>query len=121
MFHQAKRVFWYLNWNSIASKMLSCLRTPQMQDCIFVQFFYESFSSALAYMENTYSEAIAMQPAVLYVPCAIFSKVQTGNIIIFSQFEEGSLPSKYHNGTESNDESDENSTLPPLIIEAKMN
>ena len=32
--------------------------------------FDESFSSALAYMSQTYSEAMAMHPEVMYTPCA---------------------------------------------------
>ena len=48
--------------------------------------FNESFSSALAYTSQTYSEAISMCLAVSYIPCATSSREQTGNIITFAQF-----------------------------------
>ena len=63
---------------------------------------------------------MAMRMTVPYITYATFSKEQTGDIIMFSQFEEGNLLSKSHNGTESGDKSDEYSTLPPLTSEAKM-
>ena len=50
--------------------------------------FDESFSSALVYMSNTYSEALAMQTSVSYIFYATSSHVQTGYIIIFAQFGE---------------------------------
>ena len=48
-------------------------------------------SSMLAYMSRPYSEAMAMCPDVTYKPYATSSKEQTGNIIMFSQFEDGGL------------------------------
>ena len=83
-------------------------------------FFDEIFSSDLAYTSQPYSEAMIMQPAVLYIPYATYSKEQTGYIIMFTQFEGRNLLSEYCNGMESGDESDDSSTLPPFIIEAKM-
>ena len=53
--------------------------------------FYESFSSALLYTSRPYTEAMAMRPAVTYTPYATSSKEQTGNVITFTQFEEGNL------------------------------
>ena len=53
--------------------------------------FDESLSIALAYMSQPYSEEMLMIPAVKYAPCATSSKEQTGNIITFSQFEEGNI------------------------------
>ena len=41
-------------------------------------------------------------------------------IIIFTQFEEGSLLSENRNNTESGNKSDDNSTLAPLISEEEM-
>ena len=46
--------------------------------------FDESFSSALAYMPQHYSEAMAMRPEVTYTPYAKSSKEQTGNVITFA-------------------------------------
>ena len=51
--------------------------------------FDETFSSALAYTSNPYSEAIAMRPAVSYIPYATSYHDQTGHIINFAQFWEG--------------------------------
>ena len=42
------------------------------------------------------------------------------DIITFIQFEVRNLLSEYPKGTESGDESDDDSTIPPLIIEAKI-
>ena len=46
--------------------------------------FDESFSSALAYMSQPYSEAMAMRPAVTYTPYGTSSREQTGDIITFT-------------------------------------
>ena len=51
--------------------------------------FDESFSSALAYTSQPYAEAVDMRPYVSYIPYDTSSKEQSGNIIIFTQFEEG--------------------------------
>ena len=61
---------------------------------------------------------MTMQPEVLYIQYATSSKEKTGNIITFSQFEEGNLLSESHNVTEISDKYDDDSTIPPLISEA---
>ena len=43
--------------------------------------FDESFSSALEYTSQPYSEVMAMRPSVMYKPCATSSKGKTGDII----------------------------------------
>ena len=53
--------------------------------------FDESFSSALSYASQPYSEAMAMRPAVTCTLYATSSKEQTGDVITFTQFEEGNL------------------------------
>ena len=53
--------------------------------------FGESLSSVLAYTSQSYSEAMAMQPAFSYILYSISSKEQTDVIITFAQFEEGNL------------------------------
>ena len=75
--------------------------------------FDDIFSSALLYTSQTYSEAMAMRPAVSYIPYDTSSKLQTVNIITFTQFEEGNLLSEYCNDTEIGDKSDDYSTLAP--------
>ena len=68
------------------------LRTTQTEDNIFVRcYFYESSSSSLTYMSQRYAEAVDTRPAVSYIPYAASSREQTGDIIMFAQFEEGKL------------------------------
>ena len=66
-------------------------------------FFNESFSSALAYTSQPYEKAMAMSPAVSYIPCATYLREQTVDIIIFTQFEEGGLLSETCDDAESGD------------------
>ena len=68
--------------------------------------FDKSFSSALSYTSRPYTEAMAMRLTVMYTPYATSSKEQTGDVITFTQFEEGNLISETRNDTESDDESD---------------
>ena len=58
-----------------------------------------------------------MQTAVSYIPCDTSSREQAGNIITFVQFEEGGVLSETCDDSEINDESDDNSIMPPLIRE----
>ena len=60
---------------------------------------------------------MAMCPAVSYIPCATYSKEQTGDIITFKQFEEGNLLSDTCEDTESGDKSDDDSIMTPLLSE----
>ena len=53
--------------------------------------FEESFSSALAYASQPYSEAMAMRTAGPYTPCATSPREHNGDIISFTQFEEGNI------------------------------
>ena len=73
--------------------------------------FDESFSSALSYTSQPYSEAMAMRPAVMYTPYATSSKEQTGDVITFAQFEEGNLLTETRNDAESGDKSDNESIM----------
>ena len=59
--------------------------------------FDESFSSALAYTSQPYSEEMVMRPEVTYTPRASSSRVKTGDIITFAQFEKGNILTKTHN------------------------
>ena len=58
-----------------------------------------------------------MRLSVTYTPCATSLREQTGNIIIFTQIEEGNSPSETRNDTESGDESNDNIIMPPLLSE----
>ena len=51
--------------------------------------FDEFFSSALAYMSRPYSEAMVTRSAVTYTPYGTSPREQTGDVIRFTQFEEG--------------------------------
>ena len=86
--------------------------------------FDERFSSTISYTSQHYTEVINIRPAVSYIPCAIYSKEQTGNIITFTQFEEGNLLSETREDTEindkSSDKSDDDSIMPPLLSEEEI-
>ena len=82
--------------------------------------FDESFSSALAYASQPYSEAMAMRLTVTYTPYGTSSREQTGYIITFTQFEEGNILTKAHNDEESSKESKDESIMPPLLNAEKM-
>ena len=66
----------------------------------------ESFSSELSYTSRPYSEAMAMRPEVTYTPYATSSREQTGDVIMFAQFEEGNILTETRNDAKSGDESD---------------
>ena len=73
--------------------------------------FDESFSSALSYTSRPYAEAMVICLTVTYTPYATSSKEQTGDVITFTQFEEGNLSTETRNDTESGDESDSESIM----------
>ena len=73
--------------------------------------FDEIFSSALSYTSHTYSEAMAMRPAVTYTPFATSPKEQTGYVITFAHFEEGNILNETLNDTEGCDKSDSKSLM----------
>ena len=54
---------------------------------------------------------MAMHPTVTYTPYATSSKEQTGNVIMFTQFEEGNLLTETRKDEESGDESDSESIM----------
>ena len=62
-------------------------------------FLNETFSSALAYTSQPYAELMDMQPDVKYTPYHASLRVKSGDIIAFSQFEEGSLFSETRDNT----------------------
>ena len=68
--------------------------------------FDEKVSSPLVYTSRPYSEALAMRLAVMYTPYAKSLKKQTGDVIMFAQFEKGNILTKTRNDAESSDKSD---------------
>ena len=69
------------------------------------------FISALAYMSRPYSEAMAMRREVTYTPDAMSQKEQTGDVITFTQFEEGNILTETSNDAEIGDKSDNESIM----------
>ena len=63
---------------------------------------------------------MAMLPSGTYTPCATSLRGKTGNIITFTQFEEGKLLSETSNDVERSEKSDNDSIMPPLLREEKM-
>ena len=54
---------------------------------------------------------MAMRPEVTYTPYATSSREQTGNVITFTQFEEGNILTETRNDAESGEESDSKSIM----------
>ena len=52
-----------------------------------------------------------MRPTVTYTPYATSSKEKTGDVITFTQFEEGNLLTETRNDTESDEESNSESIM----------
>ena len=117
MYHQAQKGFhgifvgtpqhkkWYL------VNVLSTRKIISSYDVVFD----ESFSSALSYNLQPYSEAMAMRLSVTYTPGATSLTKKTGNIITFTHFEEGNLLSETCNYAESGDGPDDNSIMSQLL------
>ena len=81
----------------------------------------------LTYTSQLYAEVVTMLPNVSYTPYATSSWGETGDIIILAQFEQGALISEMRNLlAETCDvmrsciESDDDSTMPPLISAEEM-
>ena len=54
---------------------------------------------------------MAMRPAVTYTSYGMSSIEESGDIITFTQFEEGNILTKTRNGAESGDDSDNDSII----------
>ena len=54
---------------------------------------------------------MAMRPEVMYTPYATYSIEKTGDVITFTQFEEGNILTETCNNAESGDESDNESIM----------
>ena len=61
--------------------------------------FDGSFSSALEYTSQRYSESMKMRPSVTYTPFYVYLRGETGNIITIIQSEEGNILTKTRNNT----------------------
>ena len=58
-----------------------------------------------------------MRTPVTYTPCVTYLRGKTGNIIMFTYFEEGNMLSETHKSAESGEKSDDDSIVPPLLSE----
>ena len=85
-----------------------------------MMLFLMNFSSALAYMARPYSEAIYMCSSMTYTPCDASLRGKTGDIITFTQLEEGDLFSENCNNAERSEKSYDNSIMPPLPRKEEM-
>ena len=77
----------------------SYLRKMLLFMSIFCEFDYKS---------QPYAEAMAMRPAVSYIPRAKYLRGKTGNIISFTQFEDGNLLLKTRDSMEISNKYDDN-------------
>ena len=71
-------------------------------------------------MPQPYAEAMDMRPYMSYIHCAKSLREQTGDIITFSQFEQGNLLSETFDDTEISEKSDENPIMTPLISKEEI-
>ena len=96
MSHQAQRVFRVIFVGIPDHQKGYLVYVPSTRKIIssYDVVFDESFSSALAYTSQPYSEEMTMRPAVTYTPYGTSSREQTGNIITFAHFEEGNILTK---------------------------
>ena len=62
-------------------------------------------------MSRPYSEVMEMRPAVTYTLYSTSPKEQTGDVMTFTQFEEGNTLTENRNDAESGDKSDKESIM----------
>ena len=117
MRHQAKKGFCGIFVGIPQHQKMYLVYVPSTRKIMYSYgvVFDESFSSVLSYTSKPYPEEMAMLMSVTYTPCATSPREKTGDIITFTQFEEGNLLSETCNDAESGDKSDENSIMPPLL------
>ena len=108
--HQAQKVFYSIFVGIPQHKKGYIVYVPKKRNIVssYGIVFYESFSSALVYISQPYEEAMDILPSVSYINYYIYSRVQTVDIITFTQFEEGNLLSETCSDTKMCNESDEN-------------
>ena len=96
MRHQAQKIFCGIFIGILQHQKRYIVYVPSTREIIYSYdvVFDESLSCVLAYMSQPYSEAMTVRPSVTYIPCATSSKELTVDIITFTQFEEGNLPSE---------------------------
>ena len=107
MRHQAQKWFLGISIGIPDHQKVYLVYVPSTRKIIssYYVVFDESFSSALAYTSQPYSEAMEMRTAVTYTPYGTSLREQTGDIITFAQFEKGNILTKTRNYIESGDES----------------
>ena len=93
MRHQSQKGFWGILVGSPQHQKGYLIYVPNAQKIASLHdiLFDETFSSALSYASQQYSEALVMWPAVAYIKYATSSHEQTGNFLLSVHFEEGGL------------------------------
>ena len=116
MYHQAQKGFRGIFIGMTKHKKVYFVYVPSTRKIIssYDVAFDKSFSSALAYTSQHYSEAMDMRTSGIYITYDTYSKQQTSDIITFTQFEEGNLLSITCNDAKSSDKADDDSIMPPL-------
>ena len=107
MRHQAQKEFRdiFVDIPEHQKVYLVCVPSTRNIILLYDVVFDKSFSSALAYTSQPYSEAMVMRPEVTYTPSVMSLKEQTGDVITFAQFEEGNIITETRNDAESGNES----------------
>ena len=120
MRHRAQKFFSSIFIGILHHQQGSLVYIPSTKNIIssYDAVFDERFSSVLAYTSQPYSEAMAMRLSVTYTPCDTSPREETGDIITFTQFEEGGLLSEKHNDAETGYKPDDNSIMSPLTMDS---
>ena len=92
MSHQSKKGFQSIFVGVSQNYKGYLIYVPSIQKIVYsYNVVFEIFSIELEYTSRTELEALATQPAVMYIPYTTSSHGKTGEIITFLQFEEGDL------------------------------
>ena len=98
MHHQSQRGFRSIFIGVTQNQKCYLIYVPSIHKIVCL--YDVVFSSALAYSSRPYSEALATQPEVSYIPYATSYHEQTVEIITFAQFEENNLVGNKRNVSE---------------------
>ena len=103
MHHQAKKGFCGIFFGIPQHQKGYLVYVPHERKIVssYEVVFGDILSSALVYTSQPYAEAMTMWPTVSCMNYATSSRKKTGDIITFTQFEEGGLLSETCNDIES--------------------
>ena len=111
----------YLSLNFTASKRISCVRTKYKEDNIFIWccIWWKFLYCVIICVTTLFIINGNASSCDVYTLYYVF-KGETGNIITFTQFEEGGILTKTRNDEESIDKSNDNSIMPPLLSKEEI-